>query len=270
MFEFKLSGVKLALAASALAALAACTSTISDVDGQGHTQEPKFPAMNDASVPEGIYVNLENLGKIRPGMTKRQVQDLIGHPQFAEGMFGVREWDYIFKFRQGEGQPDKVCQFKVLYDKDLIAQSFFYLPENCMKQAEPRQAEAPRDVPAKTRTLNLAADASFAFGSATLRPEGKAKLDELAEGLRDSQVQSVRIVGYTDRIGSEQSNIRLSLARAGAVRDYLVARGVDRDVIDALGRGPTEPLVTCPGSASPEVIACLAPNRRTTVSVTAN
>ncbi|WP_236200968.1 OmpA family protein [Pseudomonas pseudonitroreducens] len=273
MFEqLNLRSLKLAVALSALTAVAACTSTVSDVDSAGHTQEPVFPAMSDATVAEGTYVNLENLGKMRAGMSKYQVQDLLGHPQFSEGMFRVREWDYIFKFRQAEGQPDKVCQYKVLYDSDLIAQSFYFHPADC---AQPAPAPAPAltpvpAAPAKSRTLNLGADASFAFGSAVLRPEGKAKLDELADGLRDANVLSVSIVGYTDRIGSVQNNVRLSQARANAVRAYLVQRGVSGSVMYAEGRGPAEPLVACPGASTPEVIACLAPNRRTTVSVQAN
>ncbi|MBD9629265.1 MULTISPECIES: OmpA family protein [Pseudomonadaceae] len=270
MFEqFKLGGLKLALAASALTALAAC-GTVSDVDSAGHTQQPVFPAMDDASLPEGSYVNLENLGKMRPGMTKHQVQDLLGHPQFSEGMFGVREWDYIFKFRQAEGQPDKVCQYKVLYDKDHIAQSFYFLPADC-QQAAPAPVPAPSPAPQpRARTLNLEADASFAFGSAVLRPEGKAKLDELAEGLKSAEVTSVEIVGYTDRIGSVQNNIRLSQARANAVRSYLMQHGISGALISAEGRGPAQPLVNCPGASTPEVIACLAPNRRTSVAVQAN
>jgi outer membrane protein OmpA-like peptidoglycan-associated protein len=268
MFEqFKLGGLKLALAASALAALSAC-GTVSDVDSAGHSQQPVFPDMSKASVAEGTYVNLENLSKMRPGMTKHQVRDLLGPPQFSEGMFGVREWDYIFNFRQAVGEPDKVCQYKVLYDKDYIAQSFHFYPEGCMQPApvpEPEPAPKPR-----ARTLNLEADASFAFGSAVLRPEGKAKLDELAEGLKDAQVTSVDIVGYTDRIGSVQSNIRLSQARANAVRTYLMQRGISGALISADGRGPADPLVNCPGASTPEVIACLAPNRRTSVAIQAN
>lgn len=264
--QFKLGSLKLALAASALAVLAAC-STVSDVDSAGHTQEPVFPAMKDASMPEGSYVNLENLGKMRAGMTKHQVLDLLGHPQFSEGMFGVREWDYIFKFRQADGLPDKVCQYKVLYDTDYIAQSFYFRPADCMQRASPPPSMPAPAPQAPARTLSLAADASFAFGSAILRPEGKAKLDELADGLREAELISLDIVGYTDRIGSVQSNIQLSQARANAVRGYLIQRGVSGALISAQGRGPAEPLVNCPGATTPEVIACLAPNRRTSVAV---
>jgi len=185
-------------------------------------------------------------------------------------MFGVREWDYIFKFRQAEGQPDKVCQYKVLFDKDKMSQSMFFQPEDCLKPALPAAEPAPAPVQAQARTINLAADATFDFGSARLRPEGMRALDKLVVNLSDANVRSVDIVGYTDRIGSAEGNQRLSLARANSIRDYLVQGGIPYRVISTQGRGAANPLVSCPGATSPSVIACLAENRRTSITVVAD
>lgn len=255
------AGLRLAALTCAVGLISAC-GTVSEVDGDGKTQEPIFPAATSASMPEGYYVNRENLGNIRPGMTKKQIRELIGHPQFNEGMFGVREWDYLFKFREPEGQPDKVCQFKVLFDKDTLAQSFYFLPADCMEKPAP----APVAVSAP-KSVTLAADATFAFARSELRPEGRDRLSQLAGQLQGSDLRSVSIVGYTDRIGNDEDNFRLSEARARSVRDYLVSQGVPGAVIDTEGRGPAEPLVNCPGPKSPAVIECLAPNRRTTITI---
>lgn len=260
--QFSLSGLRVAVAVTALAALTAC-GTVSKVDDAGKTAQPVFPAVKDASMPEGYYVNLENLGKMRPGMSKKQVMELVGHPQFSEGMIGVREWDYIFKFRQPAGQPDKVCQYKVLFDKNMVAQSFFYLPANCMEPAAPVQQMAATSV----KKINLAADATFGFDSAQLRPEGRAKLDQLIGELNEVKLISISIVGYTDRFGSPAHNNSLSLQRANAVRTYLVDRGVKGSQIEVDGRGAAEPLVICLGAKSPQVIECLAPNRRTQITI---
>lgn len=258
--SFTPAALRLALAAAALALVSAC-GTVSKVDDAGKTDEPIFPAMNSASMPEGYYVNLENLGKIGPGMTKKQVRELIGHPQFSEGMFGVHEWDYILKFRQPNGQPDKVCQYKVLFDKDMLAQSFYFLPTDCMAPAvvDPEQPNVQH--------ITLSADATFGFGSATLRPVGISALDDVVTKMNKVQVQSIEIVGYTDRIGKADANHQLSFHRANAVRNYLVSRGVPGSIISVDGRGPAEPLVTCPGPKSAAVIECLAPNRRTTITI---
>ena len=45
----------------------------------------------------------EQLRRIAPGMTKNQVRELISYPHFSEGLFGPREWNYIFNFRTGKG-----------------------------------------------------------------------------------------------------------------------------------------------------------------------
>jgi len=256
------SGLRLAAAAAAVALVSAC-GTVSKVDDAGKTADPIFPAMNSASMPEGYYVNLENLGKIGPGMTKNQVMDLIGHPQFSEGMFFVREWDYILKFRQPNGQPDKVCQYKVLFDKDMIAQSFHFLPTDCMAPAVVEQKPDNKQV----QHITLSADATFGFGSATLRPLGIDALSEVVAKMNQVQVQSIDIVGYTDRIGNAASNNALSLRRANAVREYFESHGVPGSMITVDGRGSAEPLVSCPGPKSAAVIDCLAPNRRTTIAI---
>ena len=101
--------------------LSACGS-LSQVDDQGHSSEPRFPAVSESYRPQGSYANLENLAKIQPGMSKAQLYELIGAPHFHEGMFAVREWDYILRFRRA-GQADLVCQYKVLFDKEAGGQS---------------------------------------------------------------------------------------------------------------------------------------------------
>ncbi|MBD9500296.1 OmpA family protein [Pseudomonas sp. BGr12] len=261
------TGLRLAMAAAAAALLSAC-GTVSNVDSAGKTAEPIFPAMNSASMPEGYYVNLENLGKIDPGMTKNQVMELIGHPQFSEGMFFVREWDYILKFRQPHGQPDKVCQYKVLFDKDMIAQSFHFLPTDCMAPAVVEQVPGPAPEQHKQiQHITLSADATFGFGSSTLRPLGIAALDDVVSKMQQARVNGIDIVGYTDRIGNAAGNEALSLRRAQSVRNYLVSRGVPASTITVAGRGSDDPLVSCPGAKTAAVIECLAPNRRTTITI---
>ncbi|MNN27413.1 Outer membrane protein P5 precursor [compost metagenome] len=253
------------LLACSFALLTACGTTISQVDSQGKTNEPIFPTVDQASRPEGTYVNTENLAKIASGVSKRQLIELIGAPHFSEGLIGVHEWDYIFKFRQPAGQPDKVCQYKVLFDDQMLARSFYFKPANCL-ESEPVK-EARREVPARTENLTLAADATFAFGRSELQPSGKAKLGELASHLTMANVTGVDIVGYTDRIGRPEQNIKLSLNRANAVRDYLVELGVLASMVSVDGRGAADPLVTCPGLQSSALVDCLAPNRRTTVTI---
>ena len=74
----------------------------------------------------------------------------------------------------------------------------------------PPEASAP---PAPPQKFTLSADALFAFNSAALKPEGRKKLDELADALRGKSYDSITLTGHTDRVGSVRYNQRLSELR---------------------------------------------------------
>ena len=87
----------------------------------------------------------------------------------------------------------------------------------------------------------------FAFDSAVLTPEGKARLDNMQTEARQAGITSVTsmtIVGHTDPLGSDAYNQKLSEARANSVRDYVVSKGVSSSVIRTEGRGETQLKVT--------------------------
>lgn len=118
-----------ALILMAAALLNSCTSTVSRrVNAEGVPAEVVFPKIEQALDKEGIYPNEENLKKIRPGMNKQDLYYLLGPPHFRE-IFNAREWDYIFKFRQNS--EETICQYKVVFDKERIAQSFYWQPQEC-------------------------------------------------------------------------------------------------------------------------------------------
>lgn len=113
--------------------LAACgsagTSAGTQVKSDGTSDELRWPSptLTTFNKDRGTFPNLENLGKIRSGMSKDQLYDLIGRPQFNEG-FRVREWDYLFHFNTpGQGTEGvTTCQYKVLFDSKKYARSFHW------------------------------------------------------------------------------------------------------------------------------------------------
>ncbi len=107
----------------------------------------------------------------------------------------------------------------------------------------------------------------FAFNDQTVRPEFLPELNETVRILNDNPTLSVLIEGYADAVGSESSNLRLSRARAEAVRDYLVASGIAADRLRVVGWGEIDPLAPNArddGSDNPEGRAV---NRRVELSV---
>lgn len=84
---------------------------------------------------------------------------------------------------------------------------------------------------------------SFLVNSASLTAQARATLDRFAAALvRVGSYRPFVVEGHTDRSGSRDANLSLSQARAAAVVDYLVGRGVDRNRLTAQGHGPDRPL----------------------------
>lgn len=135
----------------------------------------------------------------------------------------------------------------------------------------PMPQEAAPAPAVESRHETLGADALFAFGRSdinSLTGRGRSQLDRLIAELRDARsIHSVSLVGYTDHIGDRARNDDLSLGRADAVRDYLVAHGVDGGVITTEGRGDADPVATCPKLTGQRLRDCLAPNRRVEVNI---
>lgn len=149
------------------------------------------------------------------------------------------------------------------------------------KKAEPKMAQAaPPAAPAGPEKpafapITLQAETLFAFDKSVIRPEGRKTLDDEVVGKMKAypQVEVILVTGYTDRIGSDAYNQRLSERRAAAVKDYLVRQGVESQRIDTAAKGKSDPVVSCDdvkGKASrknTKLIECLQPNRRVEVVV---
>ncbi len=149
-------------------------------------------------------------------------------------------------------------------DKDLLPKE---VCEPMVAKAAP--AAAPAAKPSGDK-ITVAADALFDFNKATLRPEGKAKLDEVVAKAGAIKLEVIIAVGHTDRIGSDAYNQKLSERRAAAVKQYLVSKGIDANRVYTEGKGKKNPVTKpdqCLGKTSPKVIACLQPDRRVDIEL---
>lgn len=216
----------------------------------------------------GTFPNLANLGQMHDGLNKAQVSHLIGYPHFNEGVWGVHEWNYLFNFRRLGTEGVTVCQYKVLFDDDRIARRFYWKPASCVALLENANAGQPAHVKKpESDVVTLSADALFPFDRAEAKdvmPAGRTALSALAARWRASDAGSfpVRIIGYTDNIGSTAHNMDLSQRRAQAVRDILVEERMPAVKLIAEGRGEADPVKVCDDVPRVQRIACLAPNRR--------
>ncbi|RAP59746.1 OmpA family protein [Oleiagrimonas sp. MCCC 1A03011] len=262
----------LALVAVACLGLYGCGTVSKGVAADGKSaQQLVFPDPSDAMVKGGTFPNIENLRAVAPGMTKLQLYTMFGPPHFHEGVWRVHEWDYLFNFRVRNGEhPFVTCEYKVLFDHQDIAQSFYWKPASCAELIEesPRQVAAAPVSPTSPRVqrFEFSTDALFGFDAARLTPVGRHQLDSMLRRIRrHGAVDVMQVVGYTDRIGTFRYNLDLSRKRAQSVRAYLVREGIPGSVIHAQGWGERDPLVTCTDTDHALLVRCLAPNRRVEV-----
>lgn len=262
----------------AIGTLAGCGTLSKHVAADGMSAQklvwPKPSDVNDLH-HDGTPPNIANLRQIHSGMNRKQVQALIGPPQFGE-WFDPREWNYLFNFQKDDQTVQ--CGYKILFDEHKMARSFYWHPQSCagfLKPPAPSAVASALPAPPSVEKFVLSADALFAFGKYkpnNMTASGVGDLAILADKLTAPgvKVETIQVIGYTDHLGSKAYNQRLSSERADTVRHFLIQKGVPADQITALGRGAADPVrTTCGHLPHARLITCLAPNRRVVVRVEA-
>ena len=152
----------------------------------------------------------------------------------------------------------------------LCWQNGYWTPANAIAECDGTAKGAPAGA-----KITLAADTLFAFNKADLKPEGKKALDNVVEQAKALKVEVIVAVGYTDRIGSDAYNLKLSQHRANSVKAYLVTKGIPADKIYTEGKGKANPVTgtTCNKIGGPQdgsnkkLVDCLQPDRRAVLEI---
>jgi len=243
--------------------LAACSTTVSRgvaADGSG-AQTLLWPLPEDASdihdaATSGTWPTVDTLALMHSGLTKDQIIALIGPPHYFEGNVNVQEWNYLFHLRDPDTGVAQLCQYKILFDEDEIARSFYWNPAACN--------------PFRVRVLTFNALFEFdKYGLDDINPAGLHQLQLLVDELQASTADgsSIMIAGYADPIGSESYNLELSRHRVETVARYMIDHGVPASAIKAQGRGESSSLTDCDALSGQARIACLHPERRVVVTI---
>lgn len=260
-----------------------CATSVSRFSKEGKVSEVIFPDINKAWKKDGVIPNSESLVKIKPSLNKDKVYALLGTPHFSEGFGAVKEWDYIFHFNEAaQNNADEVCQFKIIFNVEMRVQDTYWKPSECAKYAslpKPSTAVVTEKIIEKEKetitlsSVKMSSDGFFEFdkfGMSNLQPGGRERLDKtLSEILSKGELVSVKVVGYTDRLGSDEYNIKLSESRANTIKDYIASRGdIPADKIFIQGLGKSDPVVQCnQEQRNTALINCLQPNRRFEIEI---
>ena len=110
-----------------------------------------------------------------------------------------------------------------------------------VKPAEPAKPPVAPVAPVASK-VTFAADAFFDFDKAVLKPEGKAKLDDLVGKVKGINLEVIIAVGHTDSKGTDAYNQKLSVKRSEAVKAYLLEKGIEKNRVYTEGKGEAQPV----------------------------
>jgi outer membrane protein OmpA-like peptidoglycan-associated protein len=90
--------------------------------------------------------------------------------------------------------------------------------------------------------ITLPGDVLFAFNKSDLTPDARSQLDALMGKLQNADVVSIKVIGHTDSVGSDEYNQALSERRASSVAAYLLSQGLAPDKLTSEGKGESQPV----------------------------
>jgi len=228
---------KFAAAAIAIAMLSAAHITYAeDALPQYRPQvataaDAKFPPVERATRPQGVFVPARHIAMIVPGLRKSEIYTLLDVPHFHEGLFFVRRWNYIINFYTGRNDEYRQCQYQIQFDKHYRVESGWWKDRECadlfQRDLELPRSEQPAPNPStsapvpmvrqQAEVVSKSYSFTFDFDKAVISPEGQ---DVIAQVVRDADSGAfgrIVIVGFTDTVGAREYNDNLAARRAAAV-----------------------------------------------------
>ena len=216
------------------------------------------------------YAFTDRLG-MRAEVERYRINDAVGN----NGDIDLVSLGLVYRFGSPRAAPTYVARAPDPAPpppRPAVAEAAAPIP--AAQPATPPPPPLPLPPTVQPTKVSFSADALFDFDKAVIKPSGKQALDKFAGNLRGTRYDVINVTGHTDRIGSKAYNAALSARRAEAVKSYLIdPAGIPAANITFKGMDESQPVTKpsdCKGEKpSKALIACLQPDRRVDVEVTA-
>lgn len=240
--------------------------------------EKKFPDVNQSYLKKVQYYDVAQINKVHIGQDKDQVRFLLGNPHFGTGLFNVKTWQYLIGLKQSHSSQVEFCQLRVDFNKQYLVEKLTWKDQKCEDILNQTSNQSSTLNHTKTVQINQNEtvkilnfdDILFNFNRASIHDVvgGAPVINRVINDIQNNfkKINRISVIGFADKIGQSQPNIRLSEARARNIADALMNQGITAKDVYVKGKGSTNAFVKCKGKKS-DLIHCLEPNRRVVLSV---